>query len=222
MRKQERYNALVRERKSCRLCQGLTNPSGVEGGVWDSGQIGPWSQWQGNLNAALLLVGQDWGDTRYFLRYRGLEGPGNPTNNTLIKLLGSIGISIGQPSSGEGQNRAFFTNAILCLKEGGLQGTVQRDWFCNCAPYLRQQIDLVGPRVVVGLGRMAFNGVLQAYRLEPHSFRIAVRDPDGLRLPNGSLLFAVYHCGARILNTHRPFQDQLRDWQRIRAVLDEG
>ncbi len=222
MEKQERYAELVRERKSCQRCQGLTNPSMVEGGVWDSGEIGPWSRWQGNLNAALLVVGQDWGDTRYFLSNEGWERPRNPTNSTLIKLLNSIGIHIGPSGSRDRQNVVFFTNAILCLKEGGLQGAVHRDWFCNCAPYLRQQIDIVSPRVVVGLGKMAFDSVVRAYELKPPRFRPAVEYPHGLRLPNGSLLFAVYHCGARILNTHRPFQDQVRDWQRIGRALFAG
>ncbi len=219
MQKQERYAELVRERKSCRRCQGLTNPSVIETGVFDSGEIGPWSRWQGDLNAALLVVGQDWGDERYFLRHKGLEGPRNPTNETLIKLLETIGVSIGPPGSMYGQNRVFFTNAILCLKEGGLQGAVQHNWFQNCSTYLRQQIEIVSPQVVVGLGKMAFDSVLRAYDLKPCGFRLAVENPDGLRLPNGSLLFAVYHCGAKILHTHRPFQDQLRDWQRIGSAI---
>lgn len=57
----EGYAALVRRRKACRS---LTNPGKCEGGIQDSDQIGPWSLWQGNLSADLLVVGQDWGDTR--------------------------------------------------------------------------------------------------------------------------------------------------------------
>jgi DNA polymerase len=34
--------------------------------VYDNqGHIGPWTQWQGNLNAELMIVGQDWGGTEY-------------------------------------------------------------------------------------------------------------------------------------------------------------
>src|SRR5713101_1760328 len=98
--KAERYAALVRDRKACRLCSPqLTNPSAFEEGRYDSGHIGPWSRWQGNLNAPLLVVGQDWGDTRYFKRVRGWEKPGNPTNVTLVKLLASIGISVPPPAA---------------------------------------------------------------------------------------------------------------------------
>jgi len=44
------YTALVHGRKACRACTALVNPAACDGGVYDSGQIGPWSLWQGNLN----------------------------------------------------------------------------------------------------------------------------------------------------------------------------
>ena len=34
-----------------------------------------------------MVVGQDWGDTRYFTRYAEREASRNPTNITLAKLL---------------------------------------------------------------------------------------------------------------------------------------
>src|ERR1035441_2430857 len=69
----ESYAALVRGRQACHACRGLINPSECEGGIHDSDQIGPWSLWQGNLSADLLVVGQDWGDTRYFAKNKGRE-----------------------------------------------------------------------------------------------------------------------------------------------------
>jgi hypothetical protein len=31
--------------------------------------------------------------------------------------------------------------------------------------------------------------------------------------------FPLYRCGARILNAHRPSEQQLKDWHRVRSVL---
>lgn len=67
------YAQLVSLRKACRACTDLTNPSELDGGALDSDYIGPWSRWQGNLSANLMIVGQDWGDTRYFRQVRGLD-----------------------------------------------------------------------------------------------------------------------------------------------------
>jgi hypothetical protein len=86
--------------------------------------------WQGNLNAELVIVGQDWGDTRYFLTNRGREAARNPTNEILVKLLRSIGIEIAAPGAGtSGGGRCFLTNAALRLKQGGLQAKVDPEWF---------------------------------------------------------------------------------------------
>jgi len=161
------YLDLVRERRECRRCSGLTNPSEVLGGSLDSQQIGPWSTWQGNLSSDLLVVGQDWGDVSYFENNEGRDSARNPTNDHLIALLSSIGISIGPPGGGQGQHVVFFTNAILCLKSGGLQSRVEDEWFRNCAGFLRRQIEIVAPRVVVTLGARAFRAVLSAFDLRP-------------------------------------------------------
>jgi DNA polymerase len=215
------YNELVAARKACRRCLDLRNPSEFEEGRYDSDHVGPWSRWQGNLDASLMVVGQDWGDTRYFALNNGLEKPGNPTNRILAELLRSAGVDIGPPGHSHGADVAFFTNAVLCLKEGGLQAKVRREWFQNCRPFLRRQIEIVRPRAAVGLGQLAFESILAAYDIKPPAFRAAVEDDQGTVLPMGSRLFAVYHCGARILNTHRPLSAQLRDWQRIGRALGD-
>jgi DNA polymerase len=215
------YAELVRSRKACRLCAdcGLTNASAVDEGRYDSAHIGSWTYWQGNLNAELMVVGQDWRDVRYFRENAGQDKAGNPTNLMLARLLRSICIEIGSPEQPT-PAPVFLTNAVLCLKEGGLQGPVRREWFANCGrAFLRPQIELVNPAVVVGLGKLAFEAILSAFGLPIPRFKQAVESREGTWLPNGSRLFAVYHCGQRILNTHRPEVAQLQDWQRIGAAL---
>jgi len=218
------YTALVRNRKSCHECLGLTNPADVGGGSFDSDQIGPWSLWQGNLNAALMVVGQDWGDTDSFRRQAGREGLSSPTNRALVELVGIAGVSIGDPGSPVGRDVTFFTNAILCLKgpEGGLQGKVMRPWFKNCARFLRRQIEIIGPKVVVGLGEHAYRTILGGFNLTGGRFLSAVEANGGTLLPNGTRAFAVYHCGVRIQNTHRKMDIQRQDWARIRPFLPVG
>jgi hypothetical protein len=98
--------------------------------------------WQDNLDAKVMVVGQDWDDTTYFVDHKAHEGPSNPTNLALVELLGVAGVVIGEPGSETGRDIAFSTNAILCLKRAtaGLQGKVQRSWFANCAPFLRRHV----------------------------------------------------------------------------------
>jgi DNA polymerase len=215
------YSALVSLRKSCRTCAGLVNPSACANGKYDSDHIGPWSLWQGNLDADLMIVGQDWGDTRYFLDNRGREARRNRTNDTLRTLLTSIGIEIAPPTpSDAGGGPCFFTNAILCLKQGGLQAKVDSAWFANCGSrFLKPTIEIVRPKVLVTLGEGAYRAVAGLYGLRRMPFRAAVEHEEGFAISGTTRYVPLYHCGARILNTHRPLEQQLLDWERVGKAL---
>jgi DNA polymerase len=160
--------------------------------------------WQGNLNADLLIVGQDWGDAEYFAAKRGRDSAASQTNNILRALLGSIGIDIQPPDPADaGGGAIFLTNAVLCLKDGGMQAKVRPEWFANCGVrFLRPTIDLIAPKVVVTLGQWAYRAVTAAYSVPSTAFRKAVERPEGFRLVDGITCIPVYHCGARILNSH--------------------
>ena len=216
------YQALVEERKACRACApSLINPSVCEGGAHDSGHIGPWTLWQGKLDSDLMVVGQDWGDQQYFVTNRGRDLAKNPTNKTLQKLVKSIGVEIEEPTPQDsGGGKIFLTNAVLCLKrEGRMQGKTDEKWFTNCSLFLRRTIEIVHPKVIVTLGERAYGAITDLYGIERQKFRSAVECEDGIELEVGIRLFPVYHCGARILNTHRPWPQQIEDWEKIRAAL---
>ncbi len=214
------YAALVAERKRCHLCTGLRNPADPELPALDSDQIGPWSRLCGDLDATLMVIGQDWGDVHYYIKNRGLDDVRNRTTRTLEELLLGIGLKVALSETGRANRGVFLTNALLCLKAGGMQAPVEQQWFTNCANrFLRRQIEIVAPRVVVCLGQKAYEAVLNAFRLESLAFRRAVEAESGIILPNQSRLLAVYHCGQRILNTHRSLDQQRRDWHRVAKAL---
>ena len=217
--KRVEYQTLVQLRKQCRDCPGLVNPSRYD---YDSAQIGPWSRWQGNLDAELMVVGQDWGTTKFFVKWEGNDPPaGNPTNDNLRRLLNSIGIDIGPPGVDQ-EGQIFLTNVILCLKEGTLQAPVDEQWAPRCGEkFLRPLIEIVEPKVVVALGQQSYKAILGAYAMDygrPKTYRMVVE--SGYRtLPDGVLLFPVYHCGAFGVNINREMSEQLEDWARVRAAL---
>ena len=214
------YRNLVSARKSCSLCAGLTNPSRSAAGVYDGDEIGPWTRWEGDLDATVMVVGQDWGDEEGFKRQKGLDSSNSSTNRTLRELLASVGVRVDPPTGQTQRVGAFFTNAILCLKQGGAQAAVRAEWFAKCGQhFLRPQIELVHPKVVVCLGEQAYRAVLAAYGLSPSSFREAVDATEPTVLPDGIPVVAVYHCSQRILNTHRDLEAQRRDWRRVARVL---
>lgn len=218
--RQTTYASLVSARKECARCDGLTNPSRCADGLYDSEEIGPWTRWQGNLDADLMVVGQDWGDVGYFESHRGLDEAKNPTNRRLRELLARAGIEVAEVGTGAGRGTVFLTNAVLCLKSGGLGGPVKPAWFAECGRrFLRPQIDLVRPRGVVTLGERAYRGICHAFEMRPGSFRAAVESGGEAEVLPGVRLFPVYHCSPRVLAATRTWDKQLADWRRIGEAL---
>lgn len=221
--RQEAYRQLVTARKACRSCAGLVNASAIQHGEFDAEDIGAWTRWLGDLTARVMVVGQDWGDQRAFIRQAGVDVQHNPTNQMLRELLASVGITVPDVGMATGPAGVFATNAILCLKDAGSQSAVRTQWFAECGPrFLRPQVELIRPEVVVCLGERAYAATLSAFGLPVHrNWRDAV-DGHGIALPCGSVAVAVYHCGRRILNTHRKRATQFNDWERVARLLQRG
>lgn len=143
------YTNLVKLRQSCQMCIDLKNPFDIEQ-KYDVNEIGAWSKWKGDLDAKIVVVGQDWGDVNSFRMSKGECDPKNGTNRRLVSLLESIGVSVEK-------DKLFFTNAILCLKDGGLSGKVKTSWFNNCASnFLRPLLDTIKPEITISLGAYAY------------------------------------------------------------------
>ena len=82
-----------------------------------------------------------------------------------------------------------------------------------CIDYLREQVKLIQPKVIVCLGRIS------AMRLIKPDFKISVE--HGIWFEKGDyLMTAVYHPAA-LLRDPRRREDMLRDMQSIKAKLDE-
>jgi uracil-DNA glycosylase family 4 len=216
------YRSLVEDRKKCILCTGLgmTNPSRIEDGKYDSDQIGPWTQWQGDLGAELMIVGQDWGGSEYFIDQKGIEDDHNITNINLKRLLASIGYEVALPGEPAKPASLFFTNAVLCLKPGRLTGAVSPQCFQNCGVrFLKPQIEILQPKVVVTLGLMPYKAVMNAYKRCPrNSMRGAVQTTESI---GSTTLVPVYHCGY-YGTISRTIEEQTRDWSRAGSILGKA
>lgn len=90
----------------------------------------------------------------------------------------------------------------------------------NCGSrFLRPTIDLIAPKAVATLGEWAYRTILEAYGVPRFAFKSAVERPDGFKLASGSSYSPMYHCEARILNTHRRDGQQRKDWERVKKFL---
>jgi DNA polymerase len=233
--KSERYAKLVDDRRNCRKCAAVVNPSVCAGGKYDSAaHIGPWSDWQGNLDADTMIIGQEWGGTDNYERQFGRDRDGDATNVNLVTLMANIGVSLPPPSAMQGtsQNGAFFfTNAILCLRQGAATNRTigekndktnapSKDTFSNCArTFLRAQIELVEPRFVLALGLLAWNGLMEAFSLPLRSTLKEAFQRGHLPLGKRTIAFPLFHCGSKS-HLNRPLHLQIDDWKKMKAIMD--
>lgn len=214
----------------------------------DCEEINLWTYWQGrgNLNAKIMLVGQDWGcpwdesgqaTMKQILLankdkdYQYLDNNPSITDNRLIRLFQEIGYDdISRPNPD-----LFFTNFILGYRNKGISGGYQQSWADHDKGYFQELANIIAPKVILCLGRSAFEGVISAFdiqlstRIKDFNFFIeSANNPVAVPLENGgsAYVFALAHCGAmgtlnRNSKKSTDLGKQLEDWRKIKPYLDK-
>ena len=216
------YSALVAARKACRICV-ERNPGRLRSCAefdYDPDVVSHWEQWLGHRTPKLLLVGQDFGNVDYFVRWRGRDEPDNPTNVNLHRLLVAAGISVKRPPGFDPDAPVFATNSILCLKEGKMSASIRASWVERCADaHLMPLAIYLRAPVVVAMGAHAWRAVRRVFALDDAPLLISKAAGGDWLAQDGTRVFAVGHPGPLGL-TNRPLAQQLADWRHIGAALE--
>ncbi len=132
---------------------------------------------------------------------------GDKAGHNFESLIETVGID---------RSRLFITNAVLCnpKDEAGNNATPKPVEISNCAPYLKDQIDLIDPKIVVTLGAVALRSVGQI-----HAHNRVLNESVRSSIPwYGRELIPLYHPGQRAM-IHRSFANQLADYQYVAERL---
>jgi uracil-DNA glycosylase family 4 len=89
----------------------------------------------------------------------------------------------------------------------------------NCQPYLEREIEFIHPKVIVALGRIAFEGILRI---------LAIRDPSvtfthnaAYQFPSASWLVCSYHPSRQNTQTGRLTLDMFdKVWKTVKRILE--
>jgi uracil-DNA glycosylase family 4 len=123
----------------------------------------------------------------------------------LVRLLGHIGWR---------REDVFITNVVKCRPPDNRDP--QPDEIAACAPFLRRQLAVLDPAVVVTLGRYSMGTFLPGARIGQVHGTSAPADPEtGAR---DALVFAMYHPAAA-LRTSALERDSFEDIGRVPSVL---
>lgn len=193
---QAAFGGLVQRVQACRKCPRMTGSARVLG--FGCGPIG----------ARVMVVGEAPG--RLGADESLMPFHGDQAGRNFESLIDQVGLS---------RYDLFVTNAVLCNPKdaNGNNATPTPTEIANCAPFLREQIEILKPEIVVSLGAVALRSTAA---VDPHSLdlRTSVRT---LQAWSGRKLIPLYHPGQRAM-VHRSFANQLADYQFVAEVLRRG
>lgn len=155
----------------------------------------------GNLKADLMFIGEAPG--RRGADASGIPFHGDQAGHNFEKLMTQVGLN---------REDIFVTNAVLCnpKNEKGNNAPPKNVEIKNCIGFLKSQIDIVDPKIVVTLGGIALRSTALA---EFHELNLK----ENVRSSHkwfGRMLIPAYHPGQRAM-IHRSFANQLSDYQFI-------
>lgn len=175
------WEALMDECAQCHECALCENRKNVVFGV-------------GSRQAEILFVG---------------EGPGANEDEQGVPFVGKAGMLLDDMLAiiGLDRTKVYIANIVKCRPPGNRDPlNVEQD---ACIGYLRRQIQLLRPKILVCLGRIA------AMRMIDEKFRITKEhgvwyDVDGMRV------MALYHPAALLRDAHKRPEtfDDLKELQR--------
>ena len=126
----------------------------------------------------------------------------------LVKLLASIGWR---------REDVFITNVVKCRPPDNRDP--QPDEIAACAPYLRRQLEVLDPAVVVTLGRFSMGTFMPGARIsQAHG---TIRPVDPATGASSALVFAMYHPAAA-LRTPAIERESYTDIANVPAALLES
>jgi uracil-DNA glycosylase family 4 len=93
------------------------------------------------------------------------------------------------------------------------------DEMANCQQYLELELEMINPKVIVVLGRIAFEGILRIFRTQDPSLKFAHNAI--YQIPIGSWLVCSYHPSRQNTQTGRLTGEMFDHvWKTVRQILE--
>ena len=232
--KKDEFRRLAEDVSKCHICEKLValphikNSECLEnddhGLDTDHPYVNRWNLWQGNLDADIMVIGQDYGQKEAGIAFEVClyTDTTNPTNARLKELFNaSFEIDLNSNDT-----PLFFTNMANCYRKKRTSGGMHFGWLPICAnKYMERLIRIVNPKIIIVLGRSTFEALycmenLSVECIDPisskkESYSEMIQHRYQIELDGGKIgVFPVYHPGANS-QMNRTFDQQLEDWKKI-------
>ena len=185
--KNDDFSRLCRKVQKCRKCTRMENSERVL------------NMSVGNLDSKIFFLGEAPG--RLGADCSKVPFHGDTAGNNFEALLKFSGLN---------RYDIYVTNTILCNPKttDGNNGTPNREEILNCNSYLKEQLNIVKPDIIVTLGGTALSALSE---IEKHNLKLS-RDVRTIHNWYGRKLIPLFHPGQRAM-IHRSFANQRSDYQ---------
>jgi len=184
MNKQSELNKIAKEIENCKICKIGKNGEAVPG--------------EGNPDADIVFIGEAPG--------RQEAATGRPFIGRSGQLLRSLIREIGLND----EKDVYITSPVKYLPD---RGTPTSEDIAHGRIHLMKQFAIIQPKIVVLLGRVAAEGVLQKKVTVSKEHGAVIEEKDGIKY------FLTFHPAAalRFPNKYKPLLQE--DFQKIRKLL---
>ncbi len=241
MNKKEAFTKLAKDVSRCHICEQMhTKPHCINseflenddhGLDTDMPYVNLWNLWQGNLDADIMVIGQDFGqkedDDSFVTAWRSGTYK-NPTDCGLRHLFKTaLHIDIDHKDT-----PLFFTNAANCYRKQRTSGGMHGGWLPVCVnKFMARLIRIIRPKIIIVLGQAAFEAMLCVDEMPLRCLDSASSVGDALAdiMQHQYELcaeefkvrvFPVYHPAASS-KRNRTIEQQENDWMRIAEYYNE-
>ncbi|WP_213773579.1 hypothetical protein [Bradyrhizobium sp. dw_78] len=189
-------------------------------GAWDCDYVTPWTKSAQNIEAKLMIIGQDWSSEealqnpihntpdRVALRKQFGQDPHLPTNRNLKRWLKFFDVK---------WEETYATNVSIFIKPAKISAPVSMSVLTRCArDYTVPQLRIVKPLMAICLGSKTFNSVRGALGKAPMKLRDALQ-PNSHTIEDGIEVYGVPHAGGLGLAAYGGYAKVDPIWQQLGA-----
>lgn len=198
-----------------------------DGGYWDFDFLVPWTKSACDLDAQLMIVGQDWASEEFLRKHNSIQKRADRKEtgqDAWLQTNKKLKVLLKNHFALEFAN-TYATDVSVFIKPGKMSGDVPMSDLLYCAKkYTLPQIAIVQPRVVLCLGAKTFNSVRAAIperqRMKwseaqlPSSHTI-YKGSETYGIYEGSEIYGVPHTGGQGIANARGNENVDRIWKQL-------
>jgi len=229
MKKEEKFDSLIYEMGKCNKCINLKNKNGKDCSlvnIYKDIEFAKkipsiWTDWYNRINSNIMIIGQDWGpfiDIKE-INNKYIKNENQDNWNKIIdeeksntkKILTKYIIESSKGKINDIKD-IYVTNAIMCARKGDKYRSNNIDLkksTYNCSDYLKKQIEIVKPKVILTLGYYPLKSLAEIYSFSiKDTLRETIKNNSIIKIEN--LIIPLYHPVAQIKK-----QEQLSQYNKI-------